>query len=169
MRDVLAVWLVFTLVSCASVAYFDIRFRRIPNGLLVSMLLACTVFFLYAGGMDGPESGLKIHWLSALTGFVAGLAFFYPFWRLGVMGAGDVKLIAVLGFMFGLHGLWQLVVIGSVLAGLHACVLLLSNGRAVLGRWREGKGSRRGVPFGAHLALATLLWVFWPKGALLGL
>ena len=163
MIDVLAVWSLITVVFCAAVAYFDIRFRRIPNRLLVSMLAVCLVCFLYVDVIGKADSGLTIYWSSAFTGFTVGLAFFFPFWRLGLVGAGDVKLLAVLGFMCGLHGLWQLVLIGCLLAGVHSCMLVLVRGRAVLGLWSEDKTSRIGVPLGAHLALATLLWMFWLK------
>ena len=157
------IWSVLTLAFCVAVAYFDIRFRRIPNRLLVSMLVICLVLFSYASFISKADSGFVIYWPAAFAGFFAALAFCFPFWRFGLVGAGDVKLLAVLGFMFGLHGLWQLALVGCVLAGLHALGLVMTRGRAILGLWSHDKALRIGVPLGAHLAAASLLWMFWLK------
>ena len=163
MSNTYFIWSVLTLAFCGAVAYFDIRFRRIPNRLLVSMLGICLVFFVYADFFGKTDSGLAIYWPSAFAGFFAGLAFCFPFWRLGLVGAGDVKLLAVLGFMFGLNGLWQLALVGCVLAGLHALGLVVVRGKTILGLWSRTSASRVGVPLGAHLAAASLLWMFWLK------
>ena len=69
---------------------FDFRYRRIPNWLVLAGL---------AGGFvsGGLGSGLS----HALAGTLAGLAIFLPFYLLRGMGAGDVKLMAVVGSFLG--------------------------------------------------------------------
>src|ERR1043166_695491 len=67
----------------------DLRNRRIPNLLTFGGAVAAIVFSLLAHGAPGL-------WIS-LGGWVVGVALFLPFWLLGGMGAGDVKLLACLG------------------------------------------------------------------------
>lgn len=76
------------IVAC----YFDYRQGRIPNPLIV---LLC-VFGAVLGGVSGG-------FLSVLKfcGIAAGLTLaLYPFFAIGALGAGDVKLLAVCGGFF---------------------------------------------------------------------
>ncbi|GAA4410473.1 hypothetical protein GCM10011450_19470 [Advenella faeciporci] len=90
-----------------------------------------------------------------------GLLVFFPFWGLKLLGAGDVKLIATLGFLLGFAGLWQVVLVATVLTGLHAVLTVLAQGwlSARASWWNESKEKRRGVPYGAWLAVTALAWV----------
>lgn len=82
----------------------DLRTRRIPNKLVLLGLLGGAVWHLL-----GPAG----HWtfdpvqpgaaglLGFLLGAVAMLAGFFPLYVLRVTGAGDVKLLAAVGGIFG--------------------------------------------------------------------
>ena len=72
---------------------FDVRSRRIPNWLTFG---AALVGLVYAG-LTAGWSGLG----TAAAGWLAGAALFFPFFALGGMGAGDVKLLAALGAWLG--------------------------------------------------------------------
>jgi len=72
---------------------FDVRTRRIPNWLTFG---AALVGLAYAALTDG-WSGLG----TSAGGWLAGAALFFPFFALGGMGAGDVKLLAALGVWLG--------------------------------------------------------------------
>ncbi|HET9713511.1 MAG TPA: prepilin peptidase [Pyrinomonadaceae bacterium] len=75
------------------VIYYDVRYRRIPNVLVLSALLAGVSINTAFGGWQGM--------LSSLEGF--GLAFF-PMLLMhifGAMGAGDVKLFGAVGAVLG--------------------------------------------------------------------
>lgn len=74
----------------------DISRRRIPN-LLIAYMLGCGVVAQVA--LLGP-SGL----FAALGGLVVGLVLLLPFYALGGMGAGDVKLLAAAGTFLGPDG-----------------------------------------------------------------
>lgn len=106
-------------------------------------------------------------------GLAVGLFAFLPFYALRKMGAGDVKLLAVLGWMTGLKGLLASVLIGSLLSGVWAllAVGVGANGGLSLFAWRLGRtrvaqrlaqwrGARQGIPYGACLACGTLAWRF---------
>ena len=81
-------------VSLAVAGIFDLFFRKIPNRLILAMLVSCLIRSVIT---DGPES--LLHVIPRIL--VAGLLF-YPVFVIGALGAGDVKLLAVsCGFMSG--------------------------------------------------------------------
>ena len=84
-----AVVLVVALVATVC----DLRTRRIPNWLTFGAALAAIAY----SGFDGGISGVG----TSAAGWLAGAALFFPFFALGGMGAGDVKLLAALGAWLG--------------------------------------------------------------------
>ena len=78
------------LVLCA---YWDIRYRRIPNWAT----LPGTALGLGLNGLFLGWQGLKVSGLGLLVGFGALLVLFV----LGWMGGGDVKLMAAVGALKG--------------------------------------------------------------------
>ena len=108
-------------VALGIVASFcDLRTRRIPNLLTFGGAAVAIVFSVF---MHGP-SGL---WIS-LGGWLAGLALFLPFWLLGGMGAGDVKLLACLGAWLGPEATLWAALYASVAGGAMAVVMALATG-----------------------------------------
>lgn len=96
----------------AIVIYFDVRYRRIPNVLVLATLLAGLAINTGFGGLQGTMT-------SALG---VGLAFAPMFLMhiFGAMGAGDVKLFGAIGAVLGV-GLVPItfvvvVMVGAVLA-----------------------------------------------------
>ena len=79
-------WGAFALLLAAA-CVSDLRTRRIPNALVLALAAAGLVFAV----VSRP-------WLAglgfSLGGLATGLAIWLPFWLLGMMGAGDVKLFA---------------------------------------------------------------------------
>ncbi len=85
-------------------AWMDIKFRRIPNALILVGLL----FGLLANGMlpEGhgyfhPYAPGALGWLNAIYGFGIGMLVMLPFYWLRAMGAGDVKLMGMVGMFLG--------------------------------------------------------------------
>ena len=72
---------------------WDLRTRRIPNVLTFGAALVGVVVHGYSGGLPGAG------W--SVVGWFLGVAFFLPFFALGGMGGGDVKLLAALGAWLG--------------------------------------------------------------------
>jgi prepilin peptidase CpaA len=93
--------------------YTDLRSHRIPNKLIIVGLILAPVVQLAAHGMHGVLLGLLAAGI--------GLGCFLPFYALRAMGAGDVKLMAVVGFLTSPSGVLYAVVL-SLLAG-GACAL----------------------------------------------
>lgn len=99
--------------------FTDLRSRRIPNWLVLTGIALGFVFQLFAVEGDG----LFARWwgavgpLQALYGLLAGFAMFLPFYLLRAMGAGDVKLVAMLGVWFGLRPMLGVVLLTLLCGG----------------------------------------------------
>jgi prepilin peptidase CpaA len=120
------------IVACA----FDIRTRRIPNVLTFSAALAGLLFHVVQAGAAGAQL--------AAGGWVVGLLLLLPYFALGGMGGGDVKLVAALGAWLGpSHAFWVAVYAGLVGGVFAVCLAItqgylktaLSNVAAMLGYW----------------------------------
>lgn len=84
----LAIW-------ALGIALWDWRYRRIPNGALILVLVPAGLALAFNGqGLLG--AGV----LASLTGFMLA-ALLLPGYAMGQMGAGDVKLFATLGLLQG--------------------------------------------------------------------
>jgi prepilin peptidase CpaA len=91
-------------------AWSDCKSHRIPNVLV----FGGTVFALGLHWLFPPMAGLGLLW--ALKGLLLGLALLLPFYLLRAMGAGDVKLMAMVGAFVGFPSIF-FAVLGTFLAG----------------------------------------------------
>lgn len=77
----------------AMTCLLDYRFRRIPNQLILLLLLWGIVYHLMKGGSEAVL-------MFALRGLSC-LLLFFPMFVLRTLGAGDIKLLGVMsGFLF---------------------------------------------------------------------
>jgi leader peptidase (prepilin peptidase)/N-methyltransferase len=93
--------------------------------------------------------------VSSLVGGAVGLAMFWLIVVVsrGGMGWGDVKLAALIGLICGFPLVLLALILGAVLGGLAALLLLLVRRR----RWASGQT----IPFGPSLAVATMATIVW--------
>ena len=91
--------LVSVVVVCTAT---DLSVRRIPNVVLVPALMTALFFSAFDEGLAGLTD--------SLGGLVVGILMLMPLHLLGRMGAGDIKLLGVIGSMLGT---W-----GAIVAGL---------------------------------------------------
>ena len=98
----------------------DVRSRRIPNILTFGAALAALVFHTFDAGIDGLQ-------LAAL-GWVTGTLLFLPFFALGGMGGGDVKLVAALGAWLGPYEALLLAMATSIAGGVLGLAMGLASG-----------------------------------------
>lgn len=106
----------------------DVRERRIPNLLCLAGMLAGLAAWALVAGLDG--------FTSAAAGLGIAFAVTLPFWLLGWMGAGDVKLCAAVGACTGSALVWQvLAAIG--IAGFFLAVLALAQKKLLARAWER--------------------------------
>jgi len=122
--------LVLATVAAAvgSGAFIDMRTRRVPNPLTIS--IATAGIAAAAAGVSGLSVG------ASLAGFVLGLLLMLPGHLIGATGAGDVKLFAAIGTLIGpVHigvAFFYTAIAGGVLA------LLIAAHRRRLGKTIDG-------------------------------
>ncbi|WUR13300.1 prepilin peptidase [[Empedobacter] haloabium] len=110
--------LLLLCVLLALAVWHDLRARRIPNAIVFpgAVLALALHALLPAGeGLFGTPMG-SLGLLSSLGGWALGLAFLMPMYALRLMGAGDVKLLAMVGAFVG-AGQILTVGIATLLAG----------------------------------------------------
>lgn len=120
---------------------FDLSIRRIPN-VLLGVGLALGLFFQAAapsgnGLFSAPAGGLGA--TSALFGGAAGLALFLPLYLMRAMGAGDVKLLAMVGVWLGAPAVLRAALWTLLAGGVLSVAVALGSGvlRQVLGNLRD--------------------------------
>jgi prepilin peptidase CpaA len=109
------VWVIFAAIMIAAIV-IDLKSYRIPNGLVAALL----VLFIIVAAANWNEVSWVGHIAAALVVFGAGI-FLYA---LKQMGAGDVKLLAVVALWSGIFPLPALLFYVS-LCGLVGMLLIL--------------------------------------------
>ncbi len=133
----------------AAVAYFDLRYMRIPNKLVV---IAVLLFLVTAPLVAWPEVGIRL--AMALTVLAIGFGLF----AMGLFGGGDAKMMAALMLfvpsqtytLFG-YGFSLAMLAGIGLILLLRCVPVFSGSSWVS---MQQKGT---FPMGISIAMAGLL------------
>ncbi|MDX1698038.1 MAG: prepilin peptidase, partial [Thiohalobacterales bacterium] len=163
------------LVLLAVAAVIDTRSHRIPNWLSLGGVLPVLVLYIALLGIG--SDGL----LTGLGGWAVGLAVFLPFYFMGGMCAGDVKLMALTGSFLGpLHALLAagLALGAGSLMGL--AILLYRRGGllmarryvstlqclAITGKWsyvppQTDEPAAQRFPYAAAIGVGTLATLWW--------
>jgi prepilin peptidase CpaA len=104
------------LVACV----IDVRTRRIPNALTFSAALVGLLFHVAMSGSTGAQF--------AAGGWVVGLLLLLPYFALGGMGAGDVKLVAALGAWLGPTQTFWLAIYAGIAGGAIGLMVAIAHG-----------------------------------------
>jgi prepilin peptidase CpaA len=102
-------------------ALIDVRKYKIYNVFTYPLLLAGLIYNGWAGGTAGLAD--------ALLGTLLGFGILLPFYVLGGMGGGDVKLMAAIGAWLGLPLTFLVFLASSLAAGFYALILIVAYGR----------------------------------------
>ncbi|NPT59496.1 A24 family peptidase [Paraburkholderia elongata] len=153
-----SVGILLFIAWAAVVAISDCRSRRISNSVIVAGLVAA---FGCAFLQCGP---FGVSWTQAGIGTLVGLAALLPFFALGVMGAADVKVFAVLGAWCGMQALLGLWMAASLAAGVHALWLLIATRTRLAGLVRHHGATfelagKTSTPYAACLTVAASAWL----------
>jgi prepilin peptidase CpaA len=162
--------------------FTDLRSRRIPNALVLAGLaagVACHALALAIGG--APLAGSE--WWSPLAGLATGFAVMMPLYLLRATGAGDAKLLAMVGAFIGAPTVLAAALYMLVAGGLLSLVFMLGRGvaaetianvRFLFADWVQrahtGQGMRLAplattaarLPYAVAIALGTAAALRWP-------
>ncbi|TCJ17981.1 prepilin peptidase [Parasulfuritortus cantonensis] len=137
-------------------AVYDWRQRRLPNWLLLAGAALGGLYGLVSGAMP---YGVRIS--DGAGTAVLALVVFWPAYRMGWMGAGDVKLCAVIGWLGGVKCLLGVLLGGSLLGGVYGLALMMRPTLADRLTVAElDLRLRRRIPYGAGMAVAFIGWNF---------
>jgi prepilin peptidase CpaA len=148
------------------IGYFDVRYRRIPNKIVLVALLCGLAINTFWNGWSGLLIGIEGCLLA--FGLMLVLHFF------GAMGAGDVKLFAAIGGIIGVGLVLKTFVVVVLVGGILAFVSMLYTGTALvtmqrvmmilvgfLPGWKmpryEVTPERHTIPYGVAITVGTLI------------
>jgi len=150
-------------------AYFDLRWRKIPNWLVLLGLTSGLALNIFLFGWEGLRS--------SLFGIGIAMLVYLPLYALRAMGAGDAKLMMAIGSLAG-PGAWLFIFFATgILGGIIGLIVMVTGKRFKHTLWnvgflvhrlstfqkpyvnseldvRSGAGMR--LPHGAVIALGTL-------------
>jgi prepilin peptidase CpaA len=158
----------FLLIPLAAViAYYDVRYRRIPNAFVLATFSAGLAMNTILGGLQGIYT--------SLAGCVLGFVMMFMLHVFGAMGAGDVKLFAAIGAVTGVHLVVPTFLIVVITGGLLAIVSILRAGIlmstmhrvlqifvGMLPGWQMPKFTvpsdrRHTIPYGVAITLGSII------------
>ena len=155
--SVLSVLMVELIVSAfvgvmAAAALSDIRARRIPNWMVLTVVLLY-VGWIFTGEAPPVVSSLE----AALLLFAASAALYFC----KLIGAGDSKLMTVVGLFVGLQQLPLFLFAMSLAGGALALLSLASSPQRAFAALQMGRKwtSGRDVPYGVAIAIAGVFIV----------
>jgi prepilin peptidase CpaA len=108
-------------ILVAIAAVFDIRYRRIPNWLVLAGIIVGLAWNVYSSGWSGL--------LRASEGLGLGFILYFPLYLIRACGFGDVKLLAAVGAIAGPGNCWWIFLLTAILGGVIALLLVIFRGR----------------------------------------
>jgi len=102
------------------IAYYDVRYRRIPNVLVLSLLIGGFTINISFGGLNGA--------LTSVEGLALAFLPMFLIHMFGAMGAGDVKLFGAVGSVIGVSMVPLTFVVVVMLGAVLAIYTMLRSG-----------------------------------------
>lgn len=123
----MALYIVSTLLLvplAILIAYYDVRYRRIPNPFVLATLISGLAINSIFGGLNGL--------LMSLGGCALAFILMFMLHVFGAMGAGDVKLFAAIGAVTGAPLVLPTFVVVIITGGVLAMVSIIRAGVVVV-------------------------------------
>lgn len=139
-------------ISCSiNIVFIDLAIRRIPNELLLTMLIVSLAKFIAEPLIY--EGSIKQNLILAVVGIICGFVLFSLPQKLGrYIGAGDIKLSAVIGFSLGVVGYLQAMIIMALIMLVYLVILLVTK-----------KGNMKSfAPMGPALCVGAIISLLFP-------
>ena len=109
------IWFLFTILIFA--AFFDVKYRRIPNWLIILGFIGAVILF--------PVSFTTTDICSKIIAVILPFLFSYPIYKIGAVGAGDIKLICLLGFFLSLRKVFSVILLSLIIAAVFSLIKML--------------------------------------------
>jgi Flp pilus assembly protein protease CpaA len=172
----------------ATATLTDLQVRRIYNwttytafGWVVLLEVLGTLMGGASEGTVGFASTVvsalgALPWRESLAGFAAGFGILFVLYNVFRGGAGDLKLVAVLGALVGVHRIIEILIYSYILAGVFAACVMVGVVRpmGLLAFAARGLGLSAGTPESSQSVTACLkrqvpMAPFLASGSLLAL
>ncbi len=162
-----AMRLLLLVPLAVAVIYYDVRYRRIPNVLVLAALIAGLVLNTSFGGAQGA--------VSSIEGFALAFAPMLLMHIFGAMGAGDVKLFGAIGAVLGVGlvpmtfvvvvmlgaalAVYSMLRAGTVFSTLHGVLRIVVG---ILPGWQMPRFAmpsdrRHTIPYGVAIMLGSVI------------
>lgn len=124
------------------ISFIDYKYKIIPDRLIIFGFIISIIFaFISKGNISNRLIGMLIGFgIFMLIAIVT-----------NAMGGGDIKLMALLGFIFGIKGILFITIFSFILGAVLSVGLLVS----------KIKSRKDEIPFGPFISLAALLYIFF--------
>ncbi|MBF0537352.1 MAG: prepilin peptidase [Nitrospirae bacterium] len=149
---------VVLLSALIVITFIDIDHQIIPDvitipGVVIGLVAASVIL----PDLYGYGGVLGFTW--SVVGLLVGGGIFYVIAVVskGGMGGGDIKLMAMLGAMFGWKYVLMTIFIGSLTGSIYGLALMVF----------KGKDRKTKVPFGPFLAAASVVALFYGRDMLM--
>jgi prepilin peptidase CpaA len=95
----------------------DLRTQRIPNLLTFPAVALTLIYYSITNGLNG--------FLFSAIGLLAGISLLIVPYLLGGMGAGDAKLMGVVGGVLGAKAVFYAFLFSAIVGGIYAIILTI--------------------------------------------
>jgi prepilin peptidase CpaA len=170
---------IFLGIVLAIAAVTDVCFRKIPNLLTFPAMATALCYHVAKGGLEG--------FLFSASGLVLGIAVLIVPFLLGGMGAGDTKLMGVVGATLGPKGVFIAALFTFLFGGIYAfiiCIIHSDVRKNILKRcWTaikffiynrqvviipaDIKEKHPELCYGIAIVTATMFYVWWSHQAMI--
>ncbi len=144
-----AILLGLLVLILVSAGIEDARIREISNWKNAAIALLALPWWFAMGLDPWPDMAIQ------LGVAVAVFALFAAAFQFGMMGGGDVKMIAALALWFPFDQLVTLLIIMSLAGGAITLVMLVE-------KWVRRRSEQPEIPYGIAIAIAALLTIREP-------
>lgn len=110
----------FLIAVVAICTFTDIKCQKVYNAILFPAAAIGLVSNFFSGGLAAGVSGIK--------GMLLGMALLLVPFIMGGMGAGDVKLLGVVGAFKGPDFVWSVFLYTAVVGGVISIIIMVRSG-----------------------------------------
>ncbi|MDG5489468.1 prepilin peptidase [Sphingomonas sp. BGYR3] len=138
------------LLFLVSAGIEDLQRREIANWKNGGVALLAVPWWFAIGLDPWPDMAIQL-----ALGFGTLFLFWFAF-HLGMMGGGDVKMIAALALWLPVGALVWMLVLMSIFGGVLTLIMVIDH-------WRLKREGRPEIPYGVAIAAATLMILSEPN------